>query len=244
MNELILFINADHARPPEPQGAPLRCLADRRRGRGRAHHAHDVAQHPPHLRHGPPPAPRLASTTGRSTTRVSPPTSARAGRGLEAPEDRRAPRQGDGATVALLFHGVTPTQARSPVCAGPTSTSATATTSWSPSAARSLTQPAPPLSAASTPRRRPSPPIRSSVSASTRSTAASLTPAPRPASRAAEPRQTAARGSSRSNSPRAGHPRMPSSSPAAGGRRDGRALRLERSPSRTAPSPGSSGSGG
>ena len=66
MNELILFINADHARPPEPQGAPLRCLADRRRGRGRAHHAHDVAQHPPHLRHGPPPAPRLASTTGRS----------------------------------------------------------------------------------------------------------------------------------------------------------------------------------
>ena len=64
------------SRPRAPEDR--RMAADRRRGHGRAHRARDIAQHPPRLRHGQPPAPRLGSrvdenqATSRAAT-IKPP---------------------------------------------------------------------------------------------------------------------------------------------------------------------------
>ena len=65
----------------------------------------------------------------------------RTGRGLERP--KTAERRGlvDGAIVALLFHGALRRSEVASLHWLPTSTSATATTSWSPSAARRSTRP-------------------------------------------------------------------------------------------------------
>ena len=127
-----------------------------------------------------------------------------------------APRQARALTfLQVLVPQRVVAQQRSPPSAGPPSISATATTSWSPSAARSPIRPgdvrtcgvwsaaARPRSAACTPRSHQNRGMRSSASASTRSTAGSPPPAPRPASRAAG-RRTAAVSASPSSSPARG----------------------------------------